>query len=459
MNIVQEELSPLHLLITVNMEPQDVETALTEKLKVYRKDIQLKGFRKGKVPLSVVRGMVGQNALGEAVNELLSKSLEGYVKEQEFSMIGYPIQYGDEKVDLNVKDIQPYSFKFQIGLEPDFDLPLMDGSETFIKRQVFLSDEDVREEIAKVSKAYGEQKSVEDTLLADDVINIQLVELDGDGEVLEDGIMNDAVLSVGQFDLDTKAELLNIKKGESIVVDNIWEAIAHSKEQISKHVLDLSPEFMDTANPQFKIIVTDAKRVEPAEWNQEFFDKVFGPGAVDSEEAFVETFKGHLESLYQDATDQSLRNQVADRLMTDTNMEFPERFLQSWVESQGKQGATEEEVEKDLEGLKNHLKFSLIKRKIGKEFQEEVGMIEDKDLLDYALHRAELQFKSKFQFIVNNEVFSNMVSSQLREQEKYRTRMVEDLFQQRVLEVVIDKNAVVTEEVALEEFMNENANA
>ncbi len=458
MNIVHEELSPLHLLITVTLEPQDLEADLNAKLKEYRKDIQLKGFRKGHVPLSVVRGMAGQQALSEVVSRKLGVELDKYVKDNELRTIGYPLNYGNEKVELNVKDMQPYTFKFEAGIEPSFELPLMDGSATFDKKEVKLDDSEVDEEINKLRKAYGEQGTTEEVLQESDVINVELVELDDSGEPKEDGLTNDTVMAVNQFTDDAKAELLNIKKGDSVVL-NIFEALDHPKETIADHILDLSPEFLDTVGEQFKLTVTEAKRVTMSEMDQVFFDKVFGEGEVDSEDSFKERFRGELENLHNHFSQVRLRNQVADRLMSSLDLEFPEQFLLSWIKANVEKELSEEEMEKELAGFKNMLKFSLLKRKIGEDYKDEIGTIKDEDLLNYAMKDAEMHYKSRFQFIVNEDNFKGMISNALMSDEKYRTQKVEDLFQQKVLDLVLEKNAVVTEEVALVEFLNENANA
>ena len=118
-NIVREDIGNLHALLTVTLSPEDYEPKVNSELNNYRKKAQMKGFRKGKTPMGMIRKLYGKSVLGEVVNEMLQNELFQYIKEQELNILGQPIPAeNQEQVDLETKG--DYVFRFEIGLAPDF---------------------------------------------------------------------------------------------------------------------------------------------------------------------------------------------------------------------------------------------------------------------------------------------------------------------------------------------------
>ena len=98
--------------------------------------------------------------------------------------------------------------------------------------------------------------------------------------------------------------------------------------------------------------------------NQELFDKVFGEGAVKSEEEFRARVIADVEKAYERDADQHLMNQVSEYLMENVDVTLPEAFLKKWMQTSGEKQLTADEVEVQFPDMAKGLKWQLIENRI-----------------------------------------------------------------------------------------------
>ena len=110
----------LNAILTVNLTEADYAPAVESKLKEYSKKAQIKGFRPGKVPVTLVRKMYGKGILVDEINGLLGKSVDEYIKDNDLKILGEPLPVAS---DIDFDDQKDYAFQFELGLLPDFELP------------------------------------------------------------------------------------------------------------------------------------------------------------------------------------------------------------------------------------------------------------------------------------------------------------------------------------------------
>ncbi len=124
--------------------------------------------------------------------------------------------------------------------------------------------------------------------------------------------------------------------------------------------------------------------------DQEFFDKVLGPGKVDSEEKFLEELKNVLTSNYNRDADAFLFNKVRESLVEKTSIDLSEDFLMRWIlESNRDQNLKEEDVKKEMENYMKEFKWSIIKGKIS----TDAGIkVEQEEVKEKALESMKMQF-------------------------------------------------------------------
>jgi len=103
--ITREDHDDLNVTLTLNLSKEDYAPTFNSKLKEYRKNANLKGFRKGQVPVSVVRKMFGKNALVDIINNMIGKEMADYLEKADFDILGQPLPVDHEDLSLNTKEL------------------------------------------------------------------------------------------------------------------------------------------------------------------------------------------------------------------------------------------------------------------------------------------------------------------------------------------------------------------
>ena len=104
--VVREDTGDLTATITVQLERSDYEPKLNTELKKYREKAHMKGFRKGKTPMSVIRKMYGKGVLAEVINDLLQKELFDFIDQEKLSLLGQPLpDEGQPQVDFDLQNL------------------------------------------------------------------------------------------------------------------------------------------------------------------------------------------------------------------------------------------------------------------------------------------------------------------------------------------------------------------
>jgi len=117
MKIEKKNIDDLNAVIKLTIEKSDYEDSFNKELKNYKNKVQLKGFRKGKTPISSIKKMYGKSVLLDVVNKTLQEKLSGYLVEEKLDILGNPIPSSDqEQMDININELQDYKFSFDIGI-------------------------------------------------------------------------------------------------------------------------------------------------------------------------------------------------------------------------------------------------------------------------------------------------------------------------------------------------------
>jgi len=122
MNITTENVGNLESIIKVQLVEEDYRENVNNVLKDYRKKAEIKGFRKGMVPLGVIKKMFGKSILGEEINKIVSKELMGYLQKEKVNFLGEPLPSFKDQKDINWDTDKEFEFVFDIGMAPEFEL-------------------------------------------------------------------------------------------------------------------------------------------------------------------------------------------------------------------------------------------------------------------------------------------------------------------------------------------------
>ena len=120
MNVSLQNIDKVSALLTVKLEKADYQEKVDKSLKSFRQKAQIPGFRKGMVPMSLVKKMYGKSALAEEVNKLLSETVYKYIQDNKVNILGEPLPNEDKQQEIDFDTMEEFEFLFDIALAPEF---------------------------------------------------------------------------------------------------------------------------------------------------------------------------------------------------------------------------------------------------------------------------------------------------------------------------------------------------
>ncbi len=122
-NITREDIEELNIVLTINLEKSDYLPQVNKKLKEYRQKAEFKGFRPGKVPMSLIKRRAGNEILAEEINSTLNDTLKEYIESEKLKYVGQPLPVDDaDDFVLDINKPTDYTFKYEMGLVPNFEI-------------------------------------------------------------------------------------------------------------------------------------------------------------------------------------------------------------------------------------------------------------------------------------------------------------------------------------------------
>ena len=121
MNISKEQIDNLNAVVKVAITKEDYEEKVNDILKNYRKQANIPGFRKGQVPMGLIKKQYGKAVLVDEVNKLLQDNLNKYLTEEKLDVLGNPLPKAQDNFDW---DSENFDFEFELGLAPEFEVKL-----------------------------------------------------------------------------------------------------------------------------------------------------------------------------------------------------------------------------------------------------------------------------------------------------------------------------------------------
>ena len=371
--VVREDIDNLNATLTITIDQVDYKPKFDSELGKYRKQAHIKGFRKGKTPLSVVRKMYGKAVLGEVINELLQKQLFDYLTEEKIDILGQPIPSKDqEQMDLDPKDMGDFEFKFDLGIAPEFEIEGLDKKNSFQKYTIKPKKDQIETELENARKRFGERIFPEEDILENDIVKLSAKEMEGK-KAKKDGIESEFSLLVSNIgDTRLRNKVLKLKNGEIFTADINKLEKDKDEAYIRKYFLNMEEGDEREFNKDFEFTIEEVSRVEPAELDQAFFDKMFGEGEVKNEKEAKAKITDNIKLQYNSQSEALLYRDFQESLMEKNTLTLPDDFLKRWILATNEQ-ANEAILEKEYDAFAKNLQWTLIKNKIAKQFEVEVS--------------------------------------------------------------------------------------
>ncbi len=354
--ITRENIGLLNEKIVVKVAKDDYLPSFEKAIKHYSKQANIPGFRKGMVPVGMVKKMHGPSVFADEVLKSVEKGLSDYMVNEKLEIFAQPLPLAENDASqLNMANPVEYSFAFEVGLKPDFSTSDL-GKAKFTGYKVIVTEEMIDEEVNRLQIRNGKMTDPETVTGDDNVINITFTETDADGNVVEAGIKKDNSLLVKYFKESFRSQLLGKKKDDTFEIQLSKAFEEKEREWIIK---DLGLEEKD-ADKFFQILITKVGLVEKAEMNEAFFKIVYPNKEITSETAFRAAIKEEIQKYWDAQSRNQLYDQIYHELLDHTIIEFPESFLKRWMQTGGEQPKTQEQVENEYPSFINSLKWTLI---------------------------------------------------------------------------------------------------
>jgi trigger factor len=386
MNISQEKIDNLNAVVKINIDPADYTPRVDKAIKDHAKKAKIPGFRPGMVPASHIKRMYGKSILVDEINNLLSDTLNKYLEDEQLEVLGQPLPKLDDKKEYNWDFADNFEFNYEVGLTPVFDIHFTKDDK--ITQYVIKVDEDtLAARIKNIRKSYGKMTNP-DVSADDDVLYSELVQLSPDGSVFEDGISNTASVRLDQIkDEAIKASLIGLKKGDEVTLD-VQKAFNNDAAKVAG-LLKIDEETAADLKSDFRLTVKNINRLEESDLNQEFFDKLFGEGAVTGEEGFRAKITEELENMMMQDAERKLQDDIYNYSLSKVNFELPDDFLKRWLKATNEK-LTAEELAGGYNDFAKNLKWTLIENKIISDNKIEVKY---EDVFELAKIRLDQQFR------------------------------------------------------------------
>ncbi|MBQ9877869.1 MAG: trigger factor family protein [Bacteroidales bacterium] len=168
MNVTKNQIDDLNLELVLDVEAQDYAPIKKKKLAERRKTAEFKGFRKGMVPMSLIERVYGQNALVDAVNDIIGEQLDKFIKDNSLNIIGEPIT-GKNQKEVDWEDGKDFQFVFDMAVNPPVKLEVT--KDDTVNEYTITVTEKAKKEMKDNLRKYDESKKDKtDEELEDEVV-------------------------------------------------------------------------------------------------------------------------------------------------------------------------------------------------------------------------------------------------------------------------------------------------
>ena len=352
--VARENIGLLNDKISITVDTTDYLPAFDKKLKEHTKNANIPGFRKGMVPVGLVKKMYGQALFADEVIRAVEGKLYEYLREDNPEIFAQPLpMQRAEQLQFDLANPGSYTFDFEIGLKPPFDLaPLASANITLHK--VDVTDAMVQEEIDRMIVKGGKMTEPETISDLENVINFTVTRADGSGEPAETSLLLKYFTASGQAALQGKS------KGDTV---ELSLAASLEAERLGALRADLKLADGEESN-SFRFEITRIGLVEKRELNEEFFNEVFPGSSVATEAEFRTKLKEEIQVAWDAQSRNQLHDQLYHYLIDHTSIQLPETFLKKWLETSAEEKKTAEQVEAEFPMFSSQLRWTLISDKI-----------------------------------------------------------------------------------------------
>ena len=431
MNISLQNVDNVSAVLTVQIEKADYQENVEKALKTLRQRVNMPGFRKGMVPMGIIRKQYGFSVLVEEVDKLMQEKVNNYIRENKVNMLGMPLPKENDRVDF--KTDENFEFSFDIALAPDFNIEFS-NNDVIDYYDIDVTDEMVEQQIKMYTQRTAKYEKVEE-YQDGDMLKGLLAELDENGVTKEGGIqVEHAVMMPDYMKNDDQKAIFTAAKVNSVLVFNPSVAFDSNEVELAS-LLKIKKEDVVNHKGNFSYQIEEITRTIPGELNQELFDQVLGKGKAQNEEEFRAQIKAVIKTQYEADSDYKflidVRNYAANKV---GKLQFADDLMKRIMLENNKEKGEEfvsEHYDKSIEELSWHL----IKEKLVTAYGIKV---EQDDILNMAKEATRAQFAQYGMINVPDELLENYSKEMMKKRESVES-LVNRAVEAKLSEILKEK--------------------
>ncbi|MFD2099306.1 trigger factor [Flagellimonas iocasae] len=437
MNITKEQIDDLNAVVKVAISKEDYQDKVEKILKDYRKQANIPGFRKGQVPMGLIKKQYGKAVLVDEVNKLLQDNLNKYLTEEKLDVLGNPLPKQQDNFDWENENLD---FEFELGLAPNFDVQLK-TKKAVTQYKIVADKKMIDEQVERIQKQYGKLVSKDEV---------------GKNDEVTGSFANEAE----DIDHKTTIELSKIKSKKAVdalVGKKVGDIVTLATKGLFKEdyllssALGIARDKADKLSVDVTFTIEEINEREPAKLDQELFNKLFGEGKVSSEKELKDRIKEDSEKQFEQQSDQKLLNDITEKLIDETKFELPADFLKKWIQISGENVLSEDEAKDEYEKSEKGLRYQLIEGKI---IQDNNLQVQFDELKEFAKGFIKSQMAQYGHLDPKEEELENIASRVLGNQDEVK-RLSEQLMSQKLLDLYKEKANLKVKEVTYDDFVKE----
>ena len=437
MNITRENIDALNAVVKIDIAKEDYSAKVEKILVDYRKTANIPGFRKGQVPMGMVKKQYGKSVLADEVNKILQEALSKYLAEEKLDVLGQPLPKQQDEINW---DSDSFSFEFELGLSPEFSVDLT-SKKAITHYNIVADDKMIDEQVERIQKQYG--KITPETEVKKDS------EITGTFKNEEKEIDNTLTVTLDQFKgKATEKKFIGAKVGDVITLKTKG---LYADDHELMNALKVPHDDAHGLDIEVTFTINEINSRALADLDQELFDKLFGKDGVKSVSELKAKIKEDAEKQFVQQSDQKLLNDVTEYLVDNTKFDLPAAFLTKWMQVAGEKEMDEATAKEEYEKSEKSLRYQLIE---GKLMADNDLKVDFEDVKTNAKDMIKMQMAQFGQLNPSDKELDDIAARVLGNQDEVK-RISEQVVSQKLLNLYKEKANIKAKEMSYEAFVKE----
>ena len=434
MKVTKKKADALNYQLTIQVAAEDYAEPLRKRLNDYRRKADIKGFRRGMAPMSLIQRMYGDQCLYESVNGLVGESLDNFIKKEKIRIVGEPMPSEDQP-QLSWKAGEDFTFKFDIAQTPEINFEV-NKEDKVVYYDINITAAEKKAQKEQLLQQYGSlqegKKAGENDYIVADIEN--------DGHKAE-GVY----VSVSHVAEEARGAFIGKKAGDKFQLD-VNAAFPNETDRAA--MLKVEKGQLANLDPLFTFTVVNVKTYVAAEENQETYDKIFGEGVVTTPEQFEEKVAEQIKASHEQEANYRFGADVRKYFVEKAALELPEAFLKRWLVYANEGKFSAEQVEKEFPAFIEDFKWQLVRGYIMQKFNLKVTR---EDILAAARSFVAYQYAMYGMAGVPQNLIDSSAENMLQDQNQYR-RLEEQCEDNIAIAKVREEVTLQSKKISMEKF-------